>query len=45
MSDLGSFHPAIQTWFRDRLGEPTLPQRDGWPPIRAGEHTLIAAPT
>jgi ATP-dependent Lhr-like helicase len=45
VSLLSSFHPAIQRWFSDRLGEPTLPQRDGWPPIRAGEHTLIAAPT
>lgn len=39
------FHPAIQRWFGARLGEPTAPQRDGWPPIRAGRHTLIAAPT
>ena len=45
MFDLVPFHPAIQRWFSDRLGDPTAPQRDGWPPIRAGEHTLIAAPT
>jgi len=42
---LAQFHPAIQTWFASRLGEPTPPQRDGWPPIREGQHTLIAAPT
>ncbi|MET0792708.1 MAG: DEAD/DEAH box helicase [Polyangiaceae bacterium] len=42
---LSSFHPAIQRWFSERLGEPTPPQRDGWPAIRAGQHTLIAAPT
>src|SRR5262245_7046265 len=40
-----AFHPAVQAWFRDRLGEPTPPQREGWPLIRAGENVLIAAPT
>jgi len=42
---LSSFHPAVRNWFAARLGEPTAPQRDGWPHIRAGRHTLIAAPT
>jgi ATP-dependent Lhr-like helicase len=42
---LAPFHPAVQTWFRDRLGEPTPPQREGWPAIREGLNTLIAAPT
>ncbi len=45
MTLLSSFHPAVQTWFAGRLGEPTPPQRDGWPLIREGKHTLIAAPT
>ncbi|MEO6325917.1 MAG: DEAD/DEAH box helicase, partial [Thermoanaerobaculia bacterium] len=45
LRSLSSFHPAIQSWFRSRLGEPTPPQREGWPAIRAGRHTLIAAPT
>jgi ATP-dependent Lhr-like helicase len=45
MSSLAPFHPSIQKWFADRLGEPTPPQRDGWPRIREGRHTLIAAPT
>ena len=26
-----SFHPAVGAWFRERLGEPTPPQREGWP--------------
>ena len=39
------FHPAVDAWFRDRLGEPTPPQREGWPLVRAGENVLIAAPT
>ncbi|MDQ2971196.1 MAG: DEAD/DEAH box helicase, partial [Acidobacteriota bacterium] len=39
------FHPAVERWFSARLGEPTPPQRDGWPAIRGGGHTLIAAPT
>ena len=42
---LAPFHPAVQNWFASRLGEPTPPQRDGWPRIREGLHTLIAAPT
>src|SRR6476619_2150931 len=45
MSPLAAFHPSVQAWFRGRLGEPTPPQRDGWPPIVEGRHTLIAAPT
>src|SRR3569623_1658657 len=39
------FHPIIARWFADRFGEPTDPQRLGWPEIAAGRHTLIAAPT
>src|SRR5512143_173835 len=42
---LTPFHPAIREWFRTRLGEPSAPQREGWPLIREGRHTLIAAPT
>jgi ATP-dependent helicase Lhr and Lhr-like helicase len=42
---LSSFHPAIQRWFTERLGEPSPPQREGWPLIRAGQHVIIAAPT
>ena len=40
-----SFHPTIRRWFRSRFGEPTAPQERGWPSIRTGRHTLIAAPT
>ena len=39
------FHPVVRAWFRDRLGEPSAPQRAGWPLIRDGRHVLIAAPT
>ncbi len=42
---LTSFHPAVRQWFSSRLGEPSLPQREGWPLIRQGGHVLIAAPT
>ena len=42
---LAAFHPLVQQWFRDTLGEPTAAQRRGWESIRAGCHTLIAAPT
>jgi ATP-dependent Lhr-like helicase len=42
---LDAFHPAVRDWFERSLGEPSPPQRDGWPSIRRREHTLIAAPT
>src|ERR1043165_7538753 len=42
---LSSFHPAVSAWFSRALGEPTLPQAEGWPKIKAGASTLIAAPT
>jgi len=42
---LHAFHATVQRWFSERLGAPTAPQREGWPAIRAGKHTLIAAPT
>src|SRR6187401_2367506 len=45
MPALASFHPAVESWFRNRLGDPTPPQREGWPLIRGGQHVLIAAPT
>jgi ATP-dependent Lhr-like helicase len=45
MPALSAFHPAVSKWFWGSLGEPTAPQREGWPVIRAGLHTLIAAPT
>ncbi len=42
---LHAFHPTVRRWFADTLGEPTAPQREGWPAIRSGAHVLIAAPT
>ncbi|MFN2387888.1 MAG: DEAD/DEAH box helicase, partial [Thermoanaerobaculia bacterium] len=42
---MAPFHPAVARWFAALFGEPTPPQREGWPPIREGRHTLIAAPT
>jgi ATP-dependent Lhr-like helicase len=45
MDPLGLFHPITRTWFRSALGEPTAPQRLGWPAIARGESTLILAPT
>jgi ATP-dependent Lhr-like helicase len=39
------FHPLVSEWFSQTLGEPTTAQRLGWEAIRAGRHTLIAAPT
>src|ERR1051325_4312258 len=42
---LEGFHPTISQWFKQRFGEPTEPQRLGWPHIQSGRHTLISAPT
>lgn len=42
---LKPFHPHVRAWFRDTLGAPSAPQREGWPAIAAGSHTLILAPT
>jgi ATP-dependent helicase Lhr and Lhr-like helicase len=42
---LTNFHPAVASWFTKRFGAATEPQRRAWPEIRAGRHTLIAAPT
>src|SRR5436189_2350203 len=42
---LSRFHPVIQRWFSETLGEPTPAQRQGWAAIRERKHALIAAPT
>ncbi len=40
-----AFHPVARAWFSARYGEPTAAQRQAWPAIKAGKHTLISAPT
>jgi ATP-dependent helicase Lhr and Lhr-like helicase len=42
---LSNFDPLIADWFATRLGDPTEPQRLGWPEIQAGHDVLISAPT
>jgi ATP-dependent Lhr-like helicase len=42
---LAAFSPAVRAWFGASFPEPTAAQEQGWPPITAGEHTLICAPT
>jgi ATP-dependent Lhr-like helicase len=42
---LAPFHPIVREWFRETLGEPSEPQRRGWPAIAGGDHSLILAPT
>ena len=39
------FHPAVSDWFNANFIEPTPVQKESWPAIAAGEHTLLAAPT
>src|ERR1700737_66985 len=42
---LARFHPLVTQWFEETFGEPSDPQRMGWPAIASGSHTLILAPT
>ena len=42
---LAAFHPIVRDWFTETLGEPSAPQRAGWPAIASGADTLILAPT
>jgi ATP-dependent Lhr-like helicase len=42
---LRRFHPRVRDWFRETIGAPSAPQRQGWPVIARGDHTLILAPT
>ena len=42
---LSLFHPAVANWFADSFVAPTPAQAEAWPAIKAGRHTLIAAPT
>ena len=42
---LNLFHPAVAAWFRSAFASPSPAQRAAWPAIKAGSHTLIAAPT
>src|SRR3982074_3070513 len=42
---LARFHPLVAQWFEETFGEPSAPQRSGWPAIATGSHTLILAPT
>ncbi len=44
-SDLADFHPAVAAWFARSFDAPTPAQIEAWPAIRAGRHTLVAAPT
>jgi ATP-dependent Lhr-like helicase len=42
---LETFHPAVAAWFARTFEAPTPAQREAWPAIASGRHTLIAAPT
>jgi ATP-dependent Lhr-like helicase len=42
---LSGFAPPVREWFGASFAEPTSAQRKGWPPILAGESTLLLAPT
>src|ERR1051325_3192584 len=42
---LDRFSAPVRDWFVRTFGEPTPPQREGWPAIASGSDTLICAPT
>jgi ATP-dependent helicase Lhr and Lhr-like helicase len=42
---LRDFHPAVANWFARTFPSPTDAQLAAWPAIRAGRHSLVAAPT
>jgi ATP-dependent Lhr-like helicase len=42
---LAGFAEPVRRWFRDRFSTPTVAQRLAWPPLLAGNHLLLAAPT
>ncbi len=42
---LDGFLPPVASWFRAALGEPTPPQKMGWPSVASGRNTLLFAPT
>lgn len=39
------FHPVIKEWFLKEIGQPSMPQRLGWPEITNKKNVLICAPT
>ena len=45
MSAASLFHPAVAAWFDTSFAAATAAQADAWPLLKAGRHTLIAAPT
>ena len=42
---LAGFSEPTRAWFGSAFAAPTPPQTEGWPPIAAGDHTLVCAPT
>ena len=43
---MNGFHPAVGAWFEAHFPDgPSAPQTQGWPSIRRGDDTLVAAPT
>lgn len=42
---LQNFHPAVQKWFADSLGQPTPIQAQAWRALATRQHAVISAPT
>ena len=39
------FREETGQWFLQEMGQPTRVQKEAWPLIAAGRHTLVSAPT
>jgi len=39
------FSPLVRDWFLENIGEPSEPQKRGWPEIASGRNVLICSPT
>ena len=39
------FQPFVRRWFEANFSEPTRVQREGWPHLARGEHSLLLSPT
>ena len=42
---VADFHPVVERWLEQTFDSPTPCQTQAWRSIRAGQHTLVAAPT
>lgn len=42
---VANFHPLLERWFADNVGQPTSIQSRAWPLVQQKQNVLVAAPT